>query len=178
MLDIERVCSRSALKHWEKRQHQDETGERPLHRDRDWSKEERRREKEKKAACWYETGENRSYDFPVFCPATPRGALAASWKEIAEEIKQKSKGLVKPKIVEQGGASRFKVPDNKELPHIGSNMTNKSDCSICNSGNGRNQNCHRTTKGGAGYTITYLNCGMNDIKSIYHGKLAAPFIAG
>ena len=49
----------SALKHWERRQHQDETGERPLHRDRDWNKEESRREKEKKVACWYKTGENR-----------------------------------------------------------------------------------------------------------------------
>ena len=37
-------------------------------------------------------------------------------------------------------------------------------------GKGRNQNCHRTTKGGARYTITCLNCSTDDIKSIYHGE--------
>ena len=163
---------KSALKHWERRQHQDETGKRPLHseRDRDWNKEERRREKEKekKAACWYKTGEDRSYDFPIFCPATPRGALAASWKEIAEEIKQQSKGLVKPKIAEQGGVS-LKSLITKNSPTEAATC-NKSDYPICDSGNGRNQNCHRTTKGGVGYTITCLNCSVDDIKSIYHGE--------
>ena len=56
-------------------------------------------------ACWYKTGKDRSYDFPIFCPATPRSALAAAWSEIAEKIKQQSKGMVKPKILEQLGVS-------------------------------------------------------------------------
>ena len=168
MLDIE-IIFKSALKNRKRRQHQDETGERLLRRDRVWSKEERRREKEKKAAYWYKTGENRSNDFPIFCPPTPRGALAASWKEIAEEIKQQSKGMVKPKIVEQGEYPCSKSLITNNSPTLAATC-NKSDCSICDSGNGINQNCHRTTKGGAGYTITGLNCSMADIKLIYHGE--------
>ena len=56
-------------------------------------------------ACWYKTVKDKSYDFSIFCPATPRSALATAWSDIAEEIRRQRKRMVKPKIVEQGGVS-------------------------------------------------------------------------
>ena len=64
----------------------DETGERPLHRDREWKREERRTEKEKKKRTWYNrrTGNKPINVFPIFYPATPRGILASTRKNITE----------------------------------------------------------------------------------------------
>ena len=95
---------KSAVKYWDKRVEMDRTGERPLHRERNCQREERQKEKERKKATWYvRKDEDPLNAFSIFCPATPRNTLASSWKQIAEEIRIQSNGLVSPKIVKQGG---------------------------------------------------------------------------
>ena len=43
----------SALRHWDRRIEMDKAGERPLHREKNWRREERRAEKEMKTKTWY-----------------------------------------------------------------------------------------------------------------------------
>ena len=98
----------SALKNLKRRLAQDRSGERPLHRVKNWRKEEKRRGKDKKKRTWYAGKTSREggdvYNmFPVFCPATPKGALALLWRKIATEIAEQSNDQVKHRIVEQGG---------------------------------------------------------------------------
>ena len=67
-------------------------------------KRDEKRKRERKKETWYtKKEENPLNASPIFCPPTPKSTLASSWKQIAEEIKEQSNGLVSPKIVEQGG---------------------------------------------------------------------------
>ena len=83
----------------------DQSGERPLHHERNWKRKERQKEKEMKKETWYtkKTKENPFNAFRIFCPPTPNITLVSSWKRIAKEVSEQSNGLVTPKIVEQGG---------------------------------------------------------------------------
>ena len=95
----------SAFKNWDNRLEQDRTGKRPLHREKEWKREERRKDKKMKEKTWRSKKNNGDAHntFPVFCPATPKGALTKMWTNIAVEIEKQSDGRVRPKIVEQGG---------------------------------------------------------------------------
>ena len=94
---------KSAIKRWGMRLQMDQSDKRPLHRERNWKRKERPRDKERKKETWYTKKENSLNAFPIFCRPTPNSTLESSWKQIAEEIKDQSSGLVSPKIVEQGG---------------------------------------------------------------------------
>jgi len=160
----------SALKNWDKKLTQDQTGERPLHREKSWRRGERRREKEKKERTWYaERTSNDAYTtFPIFCPATPNGALAKSWRKIATEIAEQSEGRVNPKIVEQGGIP-IKNVLCKKSPAEG-NECGKADCPVCLSGKSKGKNCLKVTQGGAGYIIRCMTCDEQQVNAIYHGE--------
>ena len=148
----------------------DGNGERPLHRHRTWRKEEREKDKEMRKINWYRRGKRAedTYNFPIFCPATPRGKLAKSWRRVAEEIKKESKGRVRPKIIEQGGISL----KSKIIKHSPKRTTScdKKDCPVCLSGKGSNMNCHTVTPGGAGYVISCITCRDKGIDCKYHGE--------
>ena len=66
----------SALAAWEKLVNQDKTGEKPLYRERQWKKEDRGREKEKKKDKWYNNLGGTTNDFTIICPNSPGGRLA------------------------------------------------------------------------------------------------------
>ena len=62
----------SALKAYETRKKGDQEGERPLHRPREWKREERDQEKARKRSNWYKKGGNEAV---IFVPATPNSQL-------------------------------------------------------------------------------------------------------
>ena len=168
---------KSVLKCWERRLQMDQSGDRPLHRERNWKREERQKEKERKKETWYtKKEENPLNASPIFCPPTPKSTLASSWKQIAEEIKEQSNGLVSPKIVEQGGVP-LKNLVTRTSP-METDKYEKQDCPVCISDEGKNKQCLKTTQGGAGYTITCKKCRSDNIVSVYHGKQVAHYTAG
>ena len=80
----------SALKNWDKRLEQDRKGKRPLHREKEWEREEWRKDKEMKEKTWYtkrDKGDAHN-TFQIFYSATPKGALAKMWRNIAAEIEK------------------------------------------------------------------------------------------
>ena len=162
----------SARTNWERRLAQDKSGERPLHREKNWRKEERRREKDKKKKTWHAGKTSREgrdvYDmFPIFCPATPKGALASSWRKIATEIAEQSKGQVKPRIVEQGGVPIRAIICKKSPAEA--DECGKTDCPVCISGKSKMKNCLKVTPGGAGYVIRCTTCKEQQINAVYPG---------
>ena len=56
-----------------------ESGEKPLHRDREYQKEERRKTKENKVKSWYR--KNGQYDSVMFVPLTPGSVLKGRIQE-------------------------------------------------------------------------------------------------
>ena len=81
----------SALKAYIEREKADQEGERPLHRPKEWRKEEREQEKIGKKCSWYKRGGNEAV---IFVPATPNSQLQ---KKYQTEIKQQG---FKIKVVE------------------------------------------------------------------------------
>ena len=75
----------SSLAAWDRMVEMEKSGERPLHRERSWRREERCLEKERKKAKWFSVG-GEVADFPLFCPMTPGGRLATKWKKVVEDI--------------------------------------------------------------------------------------------
>ena len=75
---------------WDKRLEQDRTRKRPLHSEKEWKREERRKAKEMKEKTWYTKRykEDAHNTFPIFCLATAKGALAKMWRNIAAEIEK------------------------------------------------------------------------------------------
>ena len=93
----------SAISAWRKQVEMDSTGECPLYRQRDWKRDERRKQKEYKKVGWYKNLGGQINDFAVFCPASPGSRLAKKWKRELEEIKESSGGLIRGYVAEQSG---------------------------------------------------------------------------
>ena len=158
----------SALSAWEKMVELDRTGVKPLHRERSWREEERRKEKEKKKTNWFRGKGGQKYDFPIFCPITPGDRLAEKWKKVAEEMRVSTGGEVCAKVVEQGGVPIHTVLV-KPMPQQGDICT-KGDCIPCRSGQTKNQSCHKGAIGGVGYEQQCLICLEDQKVAIYHGE--------
>ena len=94
---------RSALTAWEKQVEMDRAGERPLYRPREWQREERAKKKELKKSGWFRQLGGKTNDFSLFCPASPGGKLAAKWREVVDEVRQSSGGLVRGYVAEKSG---------------------------------------------------------------------------
>ena len=147
---------RSALAAWDKVEEKDRTGERPLYRDKGWKREERREEKEKKKRGWYKSLGGKTNDFPLFCPMSPGGRLAARWQRVAEEVRASSGGLVQAYVAEQSGLPLSSlIYDNQpgEEDHCGS-----ACCNSCTRGTTRKKNCRKVTRGGLVYSCKCLTC--------------------
>lgn len=164
----------STLAAWDKILEEDRTGERPLYRERAWRREERQKEKEKKAAGWYKQLGGKKSDFPIFCPMSPGGRLAERWRKVAEEVRRASGGKVRPTIVEQPGLpiSALLVDSLAgELDDCG-----KEDCNPCQTGTTRKLSCRRVTLGGMVYNASCLTCRERGVRegevlaSCYHGR--------
>ena len=79
---------KSILKGWKKIQEKAESGERPLHRKREFEKEKRTKEKSDKKLTWYKGKDGTKFDAVLMIPATPNSEL----KQVIEE-KAKTQNL-------------------------------------------------------------------------------------
>ena len=64
--------AKSALKAYREIKRKDETGEKPMYRNKAWKRKERRKDKRDKKTQWYKKG---GYDTVVFVPCTPNSEL-------------------------------------------------------------------------------------------------------
>ena len=158
---------RSAITGWKRQIEQDRNGNRPMYRDRSWKKLERRKEKERKAAHWFRNDENTKYDFPIFCPCTPNSELLHRWRKVADNIKQQTNDMIRPKIIEQGGTS-LKSILCKSAPK--ETNCNDTDCLVCSCDSNKGLECRKTSRGGIGYEIQCMECDANGKTSLYHGE--------
>jgi hypothetical protein len=153
---------------------EDRTGVKPLYRDRSWRQEERRKEKERKKSGWYKQIGGKSSDFPLFCPASPGGRLAERWRQVAEEVRASSSGLVRATVVEQPGV-RLSALLVDNLPGE-QDLCRKPGCNPCRSGTTRRLSCHRQTRGGMVYSCCCLTCKEQgeaegrERLALYHGR--------
>ena len=157
----------SALTGWRKQKDLAKNGIKPMYRDKSWHRVERRKEKERKVAHWFRNDKNNEYDFPIFCPYTQNSELLSRWRKIADEIKQQSKEMIHPKIIEQSGTS-LKSVLCKSSPR--ENNCGDSECSVCACDDIKGLECRKTARGGIGYEIQCMECDRNGTKSLYHGE--------
>ena len=131
---------RSALAAKEKMKANERNGKRPMYRARGWKRNERRKEKQKKARDWYKTGGNESV---LFVTATPGSEL----KELLQ--KEIAKSRFKIKVVEKAGKKLVRhLQKNNPFEKKG---CGEADCFICMSDTGAT--CRDT---GITYTIDCL----------------------
>ena len=100
-----------------------------LYRERDWTKKERRIEKEKKGKSWYtKTSDKTLNTFPIFCTVTPKGILASSLRKIAEETREQSKDVVVPKVGERVGVTLKNIMSKNST--METDNCHKTDCPV------------------------------------------------
>ena len=125
----------SAYKAFQKMVKDDQSGEKPFYRDKNWNRELRNKQKEGKKLNWYKstnTGNSQSkieYKSVLFVPVTKGGQLAKELKQREEELNRFSKNRIK--IVENGGMElkHFLVQNDPFLKP----KCNKKKCFICDS---------------------------------------------
>ena len=110
----------SALKAYRARKKADQEGERPLHRPKEWRKEEREPEKIEKKHSWYKRGGSESV---MFVPATPNSQLQ---KKYQKEIERQG---FKIKVVEKAGIAikRLLQMSDPFKPR----QCEREDCPVC-----------------------------------------------
>ena len=157
----ERLEILKAIKHgWKQILKKAESGERPLHRSRNFNKEERKLAKENKKINWFKGKDGKTYDSVLMIPATPDSEL----KTIFEE-KAKTAGL-KVKIVEKTGmklGSYLKKYD-KTKPR---GKCGDKDCLVCKHSKKSNTKCRIPS---IVYQIVCIECEKSKIKSKYYGE--------
>ena len=75
-----------------------ENGERPLHRSRDYKREERKEEKQNKKLTWYKGKDGKSFDSVIMVPSTPGCELQKKIQEKAKQSRLKVRVVEKPGI--------------------------------------------------------------------------------
>ena len=111
----------SALKAYREREKADREGERPLHRPKEWRKEEREQEKIGKKCSWYKRGGNEAV---IFVPATPNSQLQR--KKYQKEIKQQG---FKIKVVEKAGIAIKRLLQKSDP--FKPRQCEREDCPVC-----------------------------------------------
>ena len=131
-----------------------DTGVVPLHRDRHWDKEGRRKKKILIKTSWY-----RPRDAVGFFPATPGQELATTIQEIVDEEGERLDLTVK--IIETGGQSL-----RSQLVRTDLSGCLMSDCDLCESGAGGGSHTRR----GCVYSGTCKECEEEGTTAKYFGE--------
>ena len=149
-----------ALRIHDKMMKEEKEGVRPLHRPRDWKKEERRKEKRTKKKNWATKG---GCIAPIIIPSTPNSELLHSLREVARA--EAHPGL-KFKIVEKGGRT-VKKATRKSNP-TSSGGCQGGDCLACKVGRGTGGPCRKSN---VVYEIACQLC-PDDRQAVYLGETA------
>jgi hypothetical protein len=134
-----RSCLGHALRIYDSMVLDDIEGRRPIHRPKDWNREERRIDKQNKKYSWSTKG---GYIAPILVPATPNSELLHLLQKVAEE--EAIPGL-KFKVLETGGVT-VKHNIQKSNPLASPGCTD-SDCVACKSGRGEGGPCRKSNVG-------------------------------
>ena len=149
-----------SIKKYEKMVTEEEEGIRPLHRDANWKRKEREKEKIKKTEGWYKD-EEKGYDAPLFVPWTDNSIFKKNCEEILDRL-----GL-KIKVVEKTGK---KIKHLLQKSSIGMNKGCPTGCVVCNT-----ENRISCLTSDVTYKITCPACGtppvpVKPIKTAYKGE--------
>ena len=138
---------KNALGIYEKKLKEDEDGTRPLFRNKNWKKDERKKAKQHKRIEW---ATMKGHIAPIFVPATPDGELARNLRKIADK---EAEGGIHFNIIEVGGKtlkSEVQKSNPTETPGC-----NKDDCVGCSTGRGEGGKCHKSN---INYKIECMEC--------------------
>ena len=138
---------KQAICRYEGRLAADEDGQHPLHREREWRKQDRQKQKQNKKSSWLTRG---GFDTVVMVPATPGGELAKKYQQVVDN----NPGPVKIKVMEQGGR-QVKSIVQKNNPGRTKGCAS-ADCLACRGGRGKGGECK---KNNVGYELTCDLCG-------------------
>ena len=125
-----------ALRMYDKIVKEEEEGIKPVHRPRDFQKEERRKDKRKKKQNWATKG---GCIAPIIVPSTPNSELLQMLREVAQSEAQPG---LKFKIVEKGGKT-VKRAAQKSNP-TASGGCQGGDCLACKGGRGTGGSCRKS----------------------------------
>ena len=142
--------AKSALKAYREIKRKDETGEKPMYRNKSWKRKERRKDKRDKKTQWYKKG---GYDTVVFVPCTPNSELKKNYEKIIERTN------IKIKVIERRGQT-LKSKLVRTSNTKGKKCRKSEGCMMCGEeGNGK---CRQDN-------ITYqIKC--SQCKDIYIGE--------
>ena len=131
-----------------------DSGKIPLHRPRQFNRQERRKKKAMAKTSWYKPS-----DSVIFVPSTPGSALAKVYREVLE--KELTSVNVKVKVVETSGQSltRYLFKTNTSDCLI-------PDCPACDS----NKPGASHSRSGAKYRATCLKCKEEGRLTTYEGE--------
>ena len=146
---------------WDKIMKKSESGERPLHRNREFNKEDRAKAKENKKLNWYKGKDGKSFDSVMMVPATPHGEL----KKIVEN-NAKSANL-RIKIVEKSGVKLGSYLKQKFDKTSKKGPCKEKDCLICQHSEKNNRTCRTPS---IVYKITCMECEKHQIRANYYGE--------
>ena len=108
--------------------------------------------KESKKSGWFRKLGGKTNDFSLFCPASPGGKLATKWRQVLEEVRESSGGLIQGYVAEKSGIPLSALLFNNqpgEKDHCG-----RDDCNPCRRGTTRKLSCRKVSLGGMVYTCT------------------------
>ena len=148
----------NALNIYAKKLEDERNGIRPIHRNKNWKKDDRRKAKESKKKNW---ATKRGHIAPIFVPVTPGGELAKRLRKIADKEKKKELHF---NVVEMGGRT-LKAEMQKSNP-TATPGCQKEDCLPCSNGRGKGGKCHKSS---VNYQIECLEC-PKDQRPVYHGE--------
>ena len=114
----------------------DESGLRPMYREKNFQRIERKKQKSAKKHNWSTKG---GYIAPIMVPSTPNGELAKALRGVVEQEQQ---GSLKFKIVETGGIT-IKSRVQKSNPY-GTLGCDDRSCVPCKDGKGGGGDCRKT----------------------------------
>ena len=128
--------------------------------------------KESKKNGWFRRLGGKTNDFSLFCPASPGGKLATKWRQVLEEVRESSGGLIRGYVAEKSGIPLSALLFNTqpgEKDHCA-----RDDCNPCRRGTTKKLSCRKVSLGGMVYACTCLSCKMavEEKVSKYHGRTA------
>ena len=149
-----------ALRVYDRMVRDEEDGIKPIHRPRDWNKEERRKDKRKKKRDW---GTRGGCIAPIIVPSTPNSELLLMLRKVAES--EALPGL-KFKIVEKGGRT---VKRKVQIANpTASGSCQAGDCVGCRGGRSTGRSCRKSN---VLYEFTCQMC-PEDRQAVYLGETA------
>ena len=161
-----RSCLTNAYRIYDRMRKEDEEGRRPIHRPKDWDKENRRIDKKKKKHSWSTRG---GYTAPIIVPATPNSELLQILRDVAD---REAIPGVKFHVLEKGG-TRVKQIVQKSNPTATPGCL-EADCVACKGGSADGGPCRQ---GNIGYQMgcdlcdqTAMQTDNQTMKTTYIGE--------